>query len=197
MSDKTHDTFFDGSDADFSEAFSNISVSDALLEGLADASSNPLKEEVIENVEEGDSLQKPVKPEFSQEELLAIFDAIMFQGVYQEEMTVAEGRIYARYRTRTVDESNRINKALDKQQFATYITHGNHQALLTLSYAMLDYSIIDSHGDRKTREMSKDPQTAYKNLAGMPDVVLEALSRGLTAFDRKVRIAVYEAQETF
>lgn len=139
-----------------------------------------------------------VKPLYSKEKLLAIFDALMFnKDGYEEEMEVVKGRLYATFRTRSTDVSNRINLAIDRQKFSSMLTLQNHQVLMTLSYALKEYTAINRDGKRTVRKMPDSPAQAYDALKVLPEAAIEAISRGLTEFDLMVRAAVAEGEASF
>lgn len=174
--------------------FSGKDSSEALRDFLEEKKPEA-KEEPTEAVSEDANAEKPL---YSKEKLLSIFDALMFnKDGYEEEMEIIKGRMYATFRTRSTDVSNRINLAIDRQKFSSMLTLQNHQVIMTMSYALKAYTVIGNDGRRSTRAVPTEPSKAYDALKTLPEAVVEALSRGLTEFDIMVRLAVAEGETSF
>jgi hypothetical protein len=169
-------------------------TNEALKDFLAEKDESKKPEEVAEASE----TSQETPPLYSKVKLLTIFDSLMFsKDGYSEEMEVIKGRLYATFRTRSTDVSNRINLAIDRQKFSSMLTLQNHQVIMTMSYALKEYTVIGSDGKRSTRKVPGEPAKAYEALKTLPEAVIEALSRGLTEFDLMVRMAVAEGETSF
>lgn len=189
------------SEADVAAIFDGSQEEDALLKAFEEETAiNPMQDPDEPKEEASTSEEEPSeedKPLYSKEELLALFDTLMFDGVYTEVLTVSEGKLTAMYRTRTASESNYINVAVDRQQYSTIVTLQNHQALMTLSYALKEYTVTNSQGKTLTKTLPEKPAEAYESLSSLPEAMVEALCRSMTIFDDKVRMALAEAEANF
>lgn len=128
------------------------------------------------------------KPEFSAEELAALFDEIMFQGEYSEEMKI-KGKLSITFRTRTAEETLSISKSIDGIQANLITTINEHRAILNLGYSITNYQ-----GKDLSKTSIDDRLTFIKKL---PIPIIASLSDALIKFDRKVELACREAEENF
>jgi hypothetical protein len=129
--------------------------------------------------------------EYSQEEkdnMLAIVDAIMFEGEYSEVFSF--GRKYkVTFRSRTAGEDNAISQKLDGRVFNTLISYQNQSSLLTMAYSLKDLNGVDYS------EMSiKD---RYDKITELPSPLVIILSELMSKFDKKVLEAMEYGKANF
>lgn len=136
-----------------------------------------------------DSTQEEKKePEFSVEELATLFDELMFQGEYTEEMKI-KGKLAITFRTRTADETLEISKKIDVIQANLVSTVNEQRAVLNLGYSLISYQ-----GKDLSKATVEERLTFVKKL---PTPIIAALTDSLAKFERKVDIACREAEENF
>lgn len=136
-----------------------------------------------------DSTQEEKKePEFSVEELATLFDELMFQGEYTEEMKI-KGKLAITFRTRTADETLEISKKIDVIQANLVSTVNEQRAVLNLGYSLISYQ-----GKDLSKATVEERLLFVKKL---PTPIIAALTDSLAKFERKVDIACREAEENF
>jgi len=145
-----------------------------------DAPSNPDAAKV-----EGDT---PAKPKYPKEELLKIFDEMIFSGEYSEDVSI-KGRLQVRFRSRSAADMTDISRDIDNKNFVMMATLSEYRALLNLSYSLIFYSGKD------LTEVS--PAERQKFISKLPGVIVGALSDALVKFDEKIDLACREGQENF
>lgn len=175
------------------EAFNPIDEDEsaAILEGL-----DKINEEVERKREKADKKadkKKDVDKEekrderYSQEELLTIFDALVFQGEYQEEY---KGRgVKLTLRTRSGDDAINISRSVDKFEGKTFMTVQTYANILTLAHSLVSYN-GKAFGP-------KDTASKYKFLLTLPDPILAVLMDKLKDFDEKIGLAIAEGRKNF
>lgn len=133
----------------------------------------------------------PAKAELTEErkqELLAIVDAIMFEGSYSE--VIKFGSKYkATFKSRTAGEDNEITQKLDGRTFNTMISYQNQSSLLTLAYSLVDLNGVN------LREMEVKARYEYVTKLSSPLVII--LSNLMSKFDTKVMEAMEFGKENF
>lgn len=145
--------------------------------------SEPVKQEVVEETTE---IVKDSK--YSAEELLSIFDEIIFSGEYQEEVVV-KGRLKVTFRTRAAGEIEEISKLVDATQANLIATLNEKRSLLNLQYAITFYQGKD------LRSMKIEDKAKF--IRNIPGPVIGALLGALMKFDDKVYEACKEGEENF
>lgn len=101
------------------------------------------------------------------DEMLAIVDAIMFEGSYSE--VIPFGRRYkATFRSRTAGEDNEISQKLDGRVFNTMISYQNQSSLLTMAYSLVDLNGTDYRG--------MSVKERYKVISDLPSPLVIVLS---------------------
>lgn len=129
-----------------------------------------------------------VKPKWSQEELLEVFDTLMFQGEYKETFTL-RGKLSVTLKSRSVEETMKISREIDNVPYNLISTVQEHKALLNLSYSLVNYAGKDFSGSSQ--------EEVYKYLGKLPIFILSTLVDKLSEFDSKVLAACKEAEENF
>lgn len=129
------------------------------------------------------------KPKFSKEELLAIFDEMIFSGSYEEEVSLRGGKLKVTFRSRTAEETTSISKDIDGTSFNLISTLQERRALLNLAYSLVKYAGKDLSG------MSAEDRVKY--VGKLPTPVVGALSVALSNFDQKIDAACVEGEANF
>lgn len=126
-------------------------------------------------------------PKYSQEELLAIFDSIMFEGEYREDVTI-KGKLKVTFKTRSAADTSAISRELDSKQFNLISTVHEYRAMLSMGYSITGYGNKDLSGLVFSKRI--------EFLEKLPSVVVSAISNALVEFDIKTEAALRE-QESF
>lgn len=156
----------------------------SILNGLRDLASAS-REEGVDPSAKKDSVKKP---EFSEDELLVIFDAMMTQGEYVEVVTLNK-RLKVVWRTRTTGESNAITRVIDSAGFVTFIAAQNHSNVLNMSYSLVGF-------DGKDFRTSK-PAERKAFLESLPEPIIVLMANSLAKFDYKAAKATEVGRENF
>lgn len=128
------------------------------------------------------------KPEFSPEELLEVFDAIMFEGCYEEDVTI-RGKLKVRFKSKSAKDVTDISRKLDSQTFNLVSTLQEQRAFLSLVHGMISYN------NRDLSEIPLDKRAEF--LEKLPSAVVATLSDSINKFDRKVDLACVEGEQNF
>lgn len=136
------------------------------------------------------ALDKPKadKPKYDPEELLTIFDEIMFSGEYSEQVTI-RGKLKVTFRTRTAEEVRNINRMVDGTPATFASTLEGVRSLLELRYALVMYQGKD------LRSIKDDERDRFLN--SLPAPVVGTLLKALSNFDAKVYEACQEGEANF
>jgi hypothetical protein len=128
------------------------------------------------------SAEKASDSKYSEEELMVIFDELMFTGEYAEDILI-RGKLPVTLRTRTAGEVRKITMELDKDSGNSTLlaTINERRSLLTLRYALSSYGSTDLSG------MNAEDKEGF--ISKLPAPVIGALMVELAKFDSKV----YEA----
>lgn len=147
----------------------------------------PAPEEPKAEVEEPEDKPKEYT-QAQKDEMLAIVDAIMFEGSYSE--VIPFGRRYkATFRSRTAGEDNEISQKLDGRVFNTMISYQNQSSLLTMAYSLVDLNGTDYRG--------MSVKERYKVIADLPSPLVIILSELMSKFDQKVLEAMEYGKANF
>lgn len=141
--------------------------------------------------EQGDQSKDEAKaPKYKKEELLAIFDEMMFSGEYTEEVTIKD-KLKVVFRTRSTDDTTAITRQLDarSKEFTLLSTIQEQRALLNLGYSVVMY-----HG-KSLKDLSIEDRVKF--IGKLPAVVTGALSEALIKFDAKTDAACQEGEANF
>lgn len=128
------------------------------------------------------------KPKYDPDELAAIFDEILFEGEYSEEIYI-RGKLSVTFRTRTADELREINRVVDGTQAVFANTLDGVRSLLQLQYALTFYNGKD------LRSVKSEDKAKF--IGRLPGPVVAALLSALAKFDDKVFVACQEAEANF
>lgn len=136
-----------------------------------------------------ETTEKPAeKTEYPKEELLHIFDEIIFQGEYSEEVVV-NNKLRLGFRTRSGGEIEEINRVVDSSKANLMTTLNDTRTLLNLQYALTQYHTKD------LRSYSIEDKAKF--LKTIPGPVIAAMLTALQKFDQKVFVACQEGEENF
>ena len=128
------------------------------------------------------------KPEFTQEELLRIFDEIIFSGEYREEFII-KGKLPITFRTRTAEEITEIQQHVDGSRSNLLSTVETIRSIMNLQYALVNYRGYDL-SMKKVEERS-----SY--IKALPGPIVGMLLGVLSKFDHKITSACKEGEENF
>lgn len=128
------------------------------------------------------------KPKYDNDELLRIFDEIIFAGEYMEDVTI-KGKLHVQFRTRTSEEVAEISRIIDSTSFNLVATMNETRMILNLQYALTSYQGKSLIG------MNKDDKAKF--IKRLPGPVIGALLDALYKFDDKVFHACKELEENF
>lgn len=145
-----------------------------------------------ETQEEVSKTEAPVSTEttkkYKEEELLVIFDTILFEGSYTEDVTI-KGKLKVTFRSRTADETSKITSEIDSKQYNFIPALQEQRAFLNLVYSLVTYN------GRNLEQLSLDDKKSF--VGKLPAVVVAALSNALFDFDNKIEQACQEGEENF
>ena len=152
-----------------------------------------LKEEDTPKEQEAEAPapEAPKAKEYTQEqkdEMLAIVDAIMFEGEYSEVIPFGK-RYKVTFKSRTAGEDNEISQRLDGRVFNTILSYQNQSSLLTMAYSLVDLNGVNY------RDMSIKER--YQKVAELPSPLVIVLSELMSKFDQKVLEAMEFGKANF
>jgi hypothetical protein len=152
----------------------------------------PDEDKVDEALPDGDSEKKEKEkkqiPEWSEDELMQVFDDIIFVGEYSEDVSI-KGRLKVRFRTRTTKEIEAISRVLDAGSFNLVQTMEEARFLLNIQYALVSYQ------GRELEGKSIDERATF--VRSLPGPVIGLLMTSLAKFDRKVFTACKDGEANF
>lgn len=147
------------------------------------------KAEVKSEVIAETTVEKQVSDsKYDPEELLRIFDEIIFSGEYSEDVTI-KNRLKVRFRTRTAEEVEDMTRIVDSTQANWQSTVNEKRSLLNLQYALTFFQGTD------LRSLKTEDRAKY--IRKLPGPVIGALLVALGRFDEKVFVACQEGEENF
>lgn len=129
------------------------------------------------------------KPQYDKDELLKIFDEMIFAGSYTETVSLRGGKLKVAFRTRTAEEVESITLKLDTTSVNLMATLMEKRSLINLHYALVGYQGRDL-GMMKVEER-------VKFINSLPSPIIAALIGKLSEFDQKVYDACKEGEENF
>lgn len=141
-----------------------------------------------EKVDDTPTFRLPELKKYSKEDLLKVFDELIFQGEYTEEVLI-KNKLKVRFRSRTADETMKISQELDGAEYKLLSTMQERRAFLNLRASLITYQgkdLTNVSDEEKTKVIKK-----------LPTSMVSALADSLSEFDRKVDLACREAEENF
>lgn len=130
-------------------------------------------------------LAKVDKPKYSKEDLLIIFDEIMFEGSYTEEVLI-KNKLKVAFTTRSAANVADITRELDSKKFNLMSSMVEQKALLNICYSLVAYN------GKGLKDAPIDIKKAF--IEKLPAVVIMALSNALVEFDLKTEAALGESE---
>ena len=125
----------------------------------------------------------------TEDEKLAIFDKLLFEGAYTEIVTIGK-QTSVEFKTRTADEIVLIGQNLEALKPTSDYLGVVYMTLLQLSYGILKFN------GRDLGELPPYP-ARFNFFKKFPSAVIDALQDGLAKFDRKVNSAMEFSKEGF
>ena len=141
-----------------------------------------MTEEVVPSVTE------EKKPEFSEEDLLAVFDTLMFEGVYTEDIMI-KGKLKVTFKSMSAKDISEISGILDAKNYVLYETMQQQRALLNLSRCLTFYNQKD------LSSMTVENKLTF--MGTLPAAIVSALSDSLGTFSVKVQKACEVGEKNF
>lgn len=138
---------------------------------------------------DGPKTEAPAKPQYDKNELLAIFDEMIFSGEYKEPISLRGGKLKIVFRSRSVSDTTAISRDIDAKSFTLITTLQEYRALQNLAYSLVSYA-----GNDWSKLSVED---RVKKLNEMPGPVASLLSMELTKFDQKIFAACEEGEANF
>lgn len=129
------------------------------------------------------------KPKFDKDELLGIFDEMIFSGEYSEQVVLRNGKLKLTFRARSAEDTMEISKDIDSKNFTLIATLSEYRALLNLAHSLVNYAgkdLSQSSVEERTKIIKK-----------LPSVVVALLSEALSKFDAKIDAACAEGEANF
>lgn len=141
-----------------------------------------------EGAEESDTAKTKVPSKYSPEELLQIFDEIIFSGEYRETVVI-KNRLRVGFRTRTAEEINEIQRTVDSSGLNLL---SSAETLRTFEHLV---SSLVQYQDKDLEKMKEPERRAF--IKKIPGPIMGALVSSLGAFDMKVSEACKDGEENF
>lgn len=126
--------------------------------------------------------------DFEESELIAIFDTILFEGDYTEEVTIG-GKLRVKFRTRSMDQINAGVKELDKLDAKLITTIHEARSQINLRQALVEYQ------GTNVDALSVEEKNAF--FGRLPSPIVARLLDALRKFDIKVSFACAFGDENF
>lgn len=159
---------------------------DAKKSAAKSVASTPVK--ISDDEGKSDSAEKKPEPKFSKEELLQVFDDLIFAGTYSETVTI-RGKLKIAFRTRTAEELEAITQEIDSTQANLISTVMEKRNLMNLMYALTSYQ------GKNLSTLKIEEKTKFVNALAAP--IVGILMVALSKFDEKVYEAGKEGEENF
>lgn len=196
MSDTNDDFSFEGSRAATSTAKpilrkggARAAASKAVLVEKPEQIDEPSIEEITSQVIQTAGKEEEIEtPDYDEAELDAIFDEIVFTGVYSEE-TLIRGRLPIRFQTRNAGQLNTITREVDALKANFAITTQEYRAFQNIVYSLIEYN----GKDLSTLKLEE----RAKFVSELPGPVMAILLQKLFDFDLKVLAACRRGEENF
>lgn len=196
MSDTNDDFSFEGSRATTSTAKpilrkggARAAASKAVLVEKPEPIDEPSVEEISSQVIPAAGKEEEIEtPDYDEAELDAIFDEIVFTGVYSEEVLI-RGRLPIRFQTRNAGQLNTITREVDALKANFAVTTQEYRAFQNIVYSLVEYN----GKDLSTLKMEE----RAKFVSELPGPVVAILLQKLFDFDLKVLAACKRGEENF
>lgn len=163
-------------------------------QGATQKSQPKLDVENILGAAEGTSMEKESpenankEPAYSPEELLRVFDEIIFSGEYRETFNI-RGKVPVTFRTRTAEEISEIQRYIDSAGSQLISTVESIRSIMNLQFSLCNYRGKD------LSLMKKEERAAF--IEKLPAPVVGMMLVILSKFDQKIAQACREGEENF
>lgn len=147
--------------------------------------------QVTEAPTEPVSKDKPAEkepPKYDPEELLRIFDEMIFAGSYSETINI-KGKLKVTFRTRSAEEMDAITQKIDTMSAVLVSTMMEKRSLLNLYYALTSYQ------GRDLSTAKFDEKVAF--ISKLPAAIVGMLMVTLFDFDSKINAVTKEGESNF
>jgi hypothetical protein len=148
----------------------------------AAASVTELKPETPEKVEAPEK-QETVGPKYDPNELLRIFDDIIFSGEYVEEVII-KNRLVIKFSTRTAEQIGKIQDALDAAGLQLISSIEQRRSIMSLEQSLVNFNGTDLAG------LSEKDRSSFISKLAAP--VIAMLLTEMSKFDMKIAAACRE-----
>lgn len=128
------------------------------------------------------------KPLWPKEELLRVFDEIVFSGEYMEQFLI-KNRVPVTFKTRTGEDAKAIQRIIDSSGLNLVASVEMLRSITTLQYSLVSY-------DKKDLTLVK-PEERLRYIESLPAPIIGMLLDLLNKFDSKVGAACREGEENF
>lgn len=126
--------------------------------------------------------------EYSKEDLNTVFDTLIFESEYREEVTI-RGKLKVVFRTRTAEETMTISHTLDGLDYKLLPTVQEQRAFLNLAKSLVMYQ-----GKDLSKMLESDKKEFIRKL---PTSIISGIADALAEFDRKIDMACRDAEGSF
>lgn len=127
-------------------------------------------------------------PKWTDEQLEEVFDALMFEGSYNEEVSVNR-KLKVIFRTRSGEQARDVMMRLDNAKINMGLTVEGLRSLFNLAHSLVVFNGND------LSKMKIDAR--LKRIEELPSAVIGTLIAKLVEFDIKVEQAVRHGEENF
>lgn len=127
-------------------------------------------------------------PEFDELELEQLFDDLMFNGSYTEEVKIGK-RLSVTLKTRNGKDAREVMNILDKAGYSLGLTVESIRSLYNLAQSAVIVNGKDISGETFEKKVEL--------IEELPTPVISAMILSLMKFDRKVEAAVRHGEENF
>lgn len=124
------------------------------------------------------------KPKYKKEDLLVIFDELMFSGEYREDIKI-KNKLNITFVTRSAAATAEITRELDNKKLNLLSSMQEFRALLCICQSLVRY------GDKDLSVLSPENRRSF--IEKLPSVVVSAISNALVDFDIKTDAALNES----
>lgn len=135
----------------------------------------------------GDMRQYKIE-DFEESELITIFDSILFEGDYTEEVTIG-GRLKVKFRTRSMSQVQAMVRELDGLKAELVSTIAEARSQINLKQALVEYQGVNVDA------LSDEEKEAF--FGRLPGPIVARLLDALRKFDIKVSFACSFGDENF
>ena len=138
--------------------------------------------------EVSNSQSPSLEPTYSKEELLKIFDELIFSGDYSETFRIRD-KLSFTLRARTAEEINEIQQVIDSANLKLISSVETMRSFMNLQYALIAYNGND------LSMLKLDERKKF--VERLPGVIIGALINQMARFDHKVAKACEEGEANF